>query len=76
MAITTYLGLDPSPDDFEGWSLLVEIYEETLNQIRDYIAEVVEFLDDPVAGVRKRGIPADGSGVVNLASQYDSVHVK
>lgn len=58
--------LMPSDDDFEGWSLLVEIYEDTLLQIQRWLREVVEFLDDPVAGVRKRGIPADGSGAVNL----------
>ena len=58
--------LMPSDEDFEGWSLLVEIYEDTLSQIQDWLREVVEFLDDPVAGVRKRGNPADGSGGVNL----------
>ena len=58
--------LKPSDEDLEGWSLLVEIYEETLFQIQLWLEEVVEFLDDPVAGVRKRGIPADGGGVVNL----------
>ena len=58
--------LKPSYEDFEGWSLLVEIHEETLFQIQLWLEEVVEFLDDPVAGVRKRGIPADGSGAVNL----------
>ena len=58
--------LEPSHEDFEGWSLLVEIYEETLFQIQLWLKEVVEFLDDPVAGVKKRGIPADGSGAVNL----------
>ena len=58
--------LKASDDDFTGWSLLVEIYEDTLFQIHDWFEEVVEFLDDPLAGVRKRGIPADGSGAVNL----------
>ena len=59
-------GLKPSDDDFNGRSLLVEIYEETLFQIHDWLEEVVEFLDDPVAGVRKRGISADGSRTVKL----------
>ena len=59
-------GLQPSHEDFDGWSLLVEIYEETLYQIQDWLAEVVEFVDDPEAGMRKRRTPTDGSGVVNL----------
>ena len=58
--------LTPSHEDFEGWSLLVEIHEETLFQIQRWLDEVVEFLDDPLAGVKKRGIPSDGSGAVNL----------
>ena len=58
--------LQASDEDFEGWSILREIYEETLYQIRGWVDEVVDFLDDPVAGVKKRGLPADGSGVVNL----------
>ena len=58
--------LQASDEDFEGWSILREIYEETLYQIRGWLDEVVDFLDDPVAGVKKRGLPADGSGVVNL----------
>ena len=59
-------GLKANDDDYEGWSLLVEIYEETLFQIHDWLEEVVEFLDDPLAGIKKRGIPADGSGAVKL----------
>jgi len=59
-------GLQPSHEEFDGWSLLVEIYEETLYQIQDWLVEVVEFADDPEAGMRKRRTPSDGSGVVNL----------
>ena len=59
-------GQKASDDDFRGWSLLVEIYEDTLFQIHDWLEEVVEFLDDPLAGVKKRRIPADGSGAVKL----------
>ena len=42
-------GLKPSDDDFEGWSLLVQVYEDTLFQIHDWLAKVVEFLDAPLA---------------------------
>ena len=64
--------LKPHEEDFEGWVLLVEIYEETLFQIQFWLEEVVEFLDDPVAGVKKRGIPADGNGAVNLRLEMQS----
>ena len=59
-------GLNPSDEDFEGWSLLVEIYEETLFQIQRWLEEAVEFLDDPVAVVKRRGIPAGGTVNVGL----------
>ena len=59
-------GLQASAEDFEGWSLLVGIYEETLYQIQVWLDEVVDFLDDPVAGAKKRGLSADGNDVVNL----------
>ena len=59
-------GLKASGDDFKGCSFLVEIYEDTLFQIHDWLEEVVEFVEDPLAGVRKRGVPSDGSGTVNL----------
>lgn len=67
-------GLTPAHEDFEGWSLLVEVYEDTLFQIHDWLEEVVEFVDDPVAGVRKRGIPADGTGTVNLQLEMRPPH--
>ncbi len=66
--------LTPSHEDFEGWSLLVEIHEETLFQIQRWLEEVVEFLDDPLAGVKKRGIPSDGSGAVNLRLEMRAPH--
>ena len=53
--------LKPDDADFEGWSLLVQIYEETLFQLQLWLEEVVEFLDDPVAGVKRRGVPAGGT---------------
>ena len=62
--------LKPDEEDFEGWALLVEIYEETLFQIQFWLEEVVEFLNDPLAGVKKRGIPVDGNGAVNLLTRW------
>ena len=59
-------GLNPSDEVFEGWSLLVEIYEETLFQIRGWLGEAVEFLDDPVGTVKRRGIPPGGTVNVGL----------
>ena len=59
-------GLQASAEDFEGWSLLVEIYKETLYQIQVWLDEVADFADDPVAGAKKRGVSTDGNGVVNL----------
>lgn len=59
--------LNANDDVYEGWSLLVEVYEETLIQIRDWLEEVAECYEDPVAALRKRGLPTDGSEPINLS---------
>lgn len=58
--------LTPHPDDFEGWKLLVGIYEDTLLQIRDWLLDVLAFLNNPAAGVQKRQNSADEDGLVTL----------
>ena len=56
----------PSEEDIEGWNLLVQIYEDTLRQIQDWPSDVLEFLNDPIAGVQKRQNSPDGTGNVTL----------
>lgn len=61
--------LDANAEDYTGWSLLVEIYEETLFQIHLWLDEVVDFVDDPVAVLKQRGIPPGGT--LNLRLQME-----
>lgn len=63
--------LTPSGEDVEGWSLLVEIYEEILYQIRQWCDEFVELHDDTAAFIRRRGLPPPG-GTLTLTPQFDS----
>lgn len=58
--------LTPHPDDFEGWKLLIQIYEDTIRQIQDWLTDVMMFLNDPVAEVEKRKVPTDGNDLVTL----------
>ena len=58
--------LTPHPDDFEGWKLLVGIYEDTLLQIRNWLSDVLAFLNNPVAGVQERQNSTDEDGLVTL----------
>ena len=60
-------GLTPGADDFEGWSLLVEIHEETVYQIQRWLREVRDCVDDPVSVARKRSVSDGDDTVVNLA---------
>ena len=40
---------------FEGWNLLVEIHEETLAMVQDWLEEIVELVDDPEAAASRTG---------------------
>lgn len=40
--------------------LLAGVYRHTLDEIRDWIAELVDVLADPLAALRERGLPTSG----------------
>ena len=46
--------------DAEARDLLAGVYRHTLVEIRDWIAELVDVLADPLAALRKRGLPTSG----------------
>ena len=58
--------LNANHEIYEGWSLLVEIYDETLLQIQHWLEDVVEYCEDPNAVLKRRGLPTDGTAEVNL----------
>ncbi len=63
--------LRPSGEDFEGWTLLVEIYKEILCQIRQWFDDMVNLHDDPAAFIKRRGLPSAG-GTLTLSLQFES----
>lgn len=52
--------LDAYDDDVEARDLLAGVYRHTLVEIRDWLADLVETLADPMAAVIKRGLPTTG----------------
>lgn len=52
--------VSPSLDDAEGWSLVRDVYRRLLIEIRRWIDELVEVLDDPIAALKARGLPTEG----------------
>lgn len=53
--------------DAEARDLLAGVYRHTLAEIRDWIAELVAVLADPIAALRKRGLPTSGAVELRLA---------
>ena len=43
-----------------GRDLLAEVYRDILTQIKDWIEEIVETVEDPLAAIKRRGLPTKG----------------
>jgi hypothetical protein len=52
--------LNAYDDDMEARDLLAGVYRHTLVEIRDWLAELVETLADPMSAVIKQGLPTTG----------------
>lgn len=52
--------LAPYGADIDARNMLVGVYRHSLAEIRDWLKELVEALEDPVAAARARGIPIEG----------------
>ena len=48
------------PGTLRGCCLLGDIYRELLDQARTWLDENLEFVDDPIETLRKRGLPTEG----------------
>lgn len=55
------LSAKAKPADAHGVVLLGEIYRGLLQQVDDWINDIVAFVDDPAAEAAKRGLAASGS---------------
>ena len=54
------LALNPYGRDTQARDLLAGVYRHTLVEIRDWLEDLVETLADPIAVVRRRGLPTTG----------------
>ncbi|MDR2452698.1 MAG: hypothetical protein LBE85_13275 [Candidatus Accumulibacter sp.] len=52
--------LDAHGRDAEARDLLAGVYRHTLVEIRDWLEDLIETLADPMAAVRRRGLPTTG----------------
>ena len=59
--------LRASAEDYWGWHLLGEIYRDVLGQIQGWLDELVDFLGDPTAFLKKHDIAPHGDVQVNFS---------
>lgn len=57
----------PENGDFHAHVLLGEIYHDLLEQVQAWLKDVLESVDDPVAALRKRGLPTEGHVEITIA---------
>ena len=50
----------PELGDIEGWSLLIELYRDTLLQIKGWLDDIADILNDPITELERRGLPTKG----------------
>lgn len=53
-------------EDARGLSLLAEVYRDLPRQILAWLNEILEFADQPLVALRKRGLSPDGDGQITF----------
>ena len=53
-----------------GRDLLAEVYRDILTQIKDWIEEIVETVDDPLVALERRGLPTKGEVNLTIALTF------
>ena len=64
--------LRPYPAHKRGYELLLAVYRHTLAQIQAWLLDVVECLADPMAALKKKGLPTSGEVQLNLSLTFTS----
>lgn len=64
--------LRPYPAHKRGYELLLEVYRHVLAQIQEWLLDVVECLADPMAALKKKGLPTSGEIQLNLSLTFTS----
>ena len=62
--------LRPYRSHKRGHELLLVIYRYTLTRIQGWLLEVVEALADPMAALKKKGLPTSGEVQLNLSLNF------
>ena len=57
---------NPGPEDFEGWSLLRDLYRDVLLRIQRWLDDIVDISRDPIAGLKRRGYSTQGDVTIRL----------
>lgn len=51
----------------DGWRFLTGVYRDLLMQVQRWLGELIDFLEDPVAALKKRQLPTSGDVEFTLA---------
>ena len=62
-------GLKGDARDATGFSLLGDSYRELLDETRAWMSEILDFVDDPIETLRKRGLAPEGD--IHLSFRLD-----
>ena len=58
--------VNPNFEVADGWSLLGDVYHRVLTEIRGWLDELVEVLNEPTAALKARGQPTEGRVELSL----------
>ena len=64
--------VDPDPADRRGWDLLWRLYRNVVKQVHDWLDELIECLDDPLAALEKRGLPHEKTVAIPLSLVFEA----
>ena len=64
---------NPGVADSEGSRLLEKVYRDTLHQIRDWLDDLIECLNDPMGALEKRGLVYEEGKPVPITLDLDIV---
>ena len=58
--------------DVPGFALLGDSYRELLDETRAWMGEILDFVDDPIETLRKRGLPTEGDIHLSFSLELDT----
>lgn len=61
---------EPDPTDERAWKLLTDLYRDIVAQVQEWLDELVEVLDDPLAATEKRGLADEKTAHITLSLTF------